>query len=307
MPVSAAAQSRSRSRADVDTEEEAEGQMWEDEDEDEVHADSWEEEEEKEEKEDEEDEEDEENEENEEEDGTGQWFSRSQIPKRRRGRSPQRGGRRERRWLQLDSLCRACHDTKCAHTCDPVARKAAVEAIKREAIERIFESEAMTTDEAERTAAVEGLTLVRASPAYGCIQPSSTCFYGVQAIRMEKGALRPFAVDFRVGKRTIYLGRFVSKAAAALEVARYLGPNKSRELDAKIERRELCLEAQKQPPMSEEAAQRTAKAEGLILVRASANATGFRGVNRVSASSYSVSKWTKGGKEGRQRRAHLGC
>jgi hypothetical protein len=205
-------------------------------------------------------------------------------------RRPNTGGqRRKRPPLLLDATCRSCAGVHCAHTCDSLARKEHFAAVKRAHVEAL----AMSREEAELTARQEGLTLVPASPAYGCVRATTTGYYGVH-ITSDKTALRKFvpAVHLPNGGPCVHLGRCATKFEAALVVARHLGKEGSRRMaDAMEKRAQRAQSFEHHAPMSVEEARRLAAEEGLLLVEADGNASGFRGVTKYGKESYSYSKY----------------
>lgn len=133
----------------------------------------------------------------------------------------------------------------------------------------------MSRKEAEQRAKEEGLTLVPASPAYGCIRKTATGYYGVHIT--SETTLRKFVAAVRLpnGRGCVHLRRCVTEFEAALLVARHLGPDGSRQMAAAVDSKRSHKAA-----MSVEEARKLAAEEGLLLIEAPGNATGFRGVTK---------------------------
>ena len=122
----------------------------------------------------------------------------------------------------------------------------------------------MTAAEAHAAAAAEGLSLLHAENATG--------FKGVS---YSNNLSKPFKAQLEHGGRTQSLGRFATAEAAALAVARFLGP----------ERVAAALTpAAPAPTMTAAEAHAAAEEEGLTLLRAD-NSTGFKNVQRQGSGS----------------------
>ena len=204
--------------------------------------------------------------------------------------------------LLVDAACKACHGVHVAHTCDPAARKKVI--TERIFTQRVRDDGAISLEDAERIASAEGLTLVHASPAYGCAQQTTTGFYGVHTNRKRSRHRFVAAVKSNTSGGTrehVHIGSFVTEAAAALGVARYLGPDGSRQKALKVARKTSAAAAA-QVIMSEEEARRLAAAEGLVLVPSTSSSTGFRGVMAGGTNGrFNVIKYSKDGE-----RHHIG-
>ena len=115
----------------------------------------------------------------------------------------------------------------------------------------------LTSEEARQQAQAEGLTLLKANTATG--------YYGVNVDQSRK--VKSYQAGVKRGGKQVSLGRFSNAEQAALCVAR------SPEGRAKAKKAGLGL-------TSEEARQQ-AQAEGLTLLKADNNATGYFGVTQL--------------------------
>ena len=140
------------------------------------------------------------------------------------------------------------------------------------------EHRSMTAEEAHAAAAAEGLTLLRAKNATG-----------FKCVGFIGGSGRnPFQARVRHGGRHKYLGTFATAEEAALAVARALATRPPPPAPV--------------PEMTAAEAHAAAAAEGLALLRAENNATGFKGVSH----DHGVSKPFQASMKHRGRQKHLG-
>ena len=123
----------------------------------------------------------------------------------------------------------------------------------------LLEPPRMTAEEALRQAEAEGLTLVRS-------QVNGTGYRNVISKSGSKhgSVRRPYEAQVKRGGQTVHLGYFATPEEAALCYAR------SPEAQA------LAAEP---PPLTAEEALRQAEAEGLTLLRAESNQSGYKGVS----------------------------
>ena len=119
----------------------------------------------------------------------------------------------------------------------------------------------MTAEEALRQAEAEGLTLMRS-------ESSATGYKGVSWTKRPEA--KPYCAKVTRSGKTVTLGRFATAEEAALAYAR------SPEAQAAAV---AAAAPPAPPPMTVEEALRQAEAEGLSLLRAEVNSTGYKGVS----------------------------
>jgi len=133
----------------------------------------------------------------------------------------------------------------------------------------------MTAEEAVRQAEAEGLMLLRA-------ESSSTGYKGVGWLKRLEA--KPYKAEVRRGGKLMHLGYFATAEEAALT---YAGTPEAQAAVA------VAAAPQAPPPMTAEEAVRQADAEGLTLLRAESNSTGYKGVSFRSgkATPYKAQVW----------------